>query len=103
MNKLYIDTRDNKKIIIRISSNSKTFEEAAPAAKDKSQAALLLIEKVLKKAKIKTSEISEIEVEKGPGAFTGIRVGVAIANALGFSLNIPINGKKLGELEVPEY
>lgn len=36
-----------------------------------------------------------IEVETGPGSFTGLRVGVSVANALGFSLGIPVNGKKM--------
>lgn len=36
-----------------------------------------------------------IEVETGPGSFTGIRVGVSVANALGYSLGIPVNGKIL--------
>ncbi|MFH1536127.1 MAG: hypothetical protein ABIC96_03620 [Patescibacteria group bacterium] len=36
-----------------------------------------------------------IEVETGPGSFTGLRVGVSVANALGFALNIPVNGKKM--------
>ncbi|EKD65038.1 MAG: hypothetical protein ACD_50C00208G0010, partial [uncultured bacterium] len=31
-----------------------------------------------------------IEVNTHPGSFTGIRVGMAIANALGFALKIPI-------------
>jgi hypothetical protein len=30
-------------------------------------------------------------------------VGVAIANALGFLLKIPVNNKKVGELEEPVY
>ena len=36
-----------------------------------------------------------IEVETGPGSFTGIRIGVAVANALAYSLGIPVNGRKM--------
>jgi len=39
--------------------------------------------------------LTGIEVETGPGSFTGLRVGVSVANALGFALGIPVNGKKL--------
>ena len=39
--------------------------------------------------------VDEIEVDRGPGSYTGIRVGVSVANALGFALNIPVNGKKM--------
>ena len=40
-------------------------------------------------------DLKEVEVEIGPGSFTGLRVGVSVANALGYSLNIPVNGKKI--------
>lgn len=39
-------------------------------------------------------EISDVEVNTGPGSFTGTRVGVAIANALAFALDVPVNGQK---------
>ncbi len=102
-NILYIDTRDNKQIIVHLKTNSGMFEEKSIANKNKAQAALPLIERVLKRAKIKTSDIDEIKVERGPGSFTGLRVGISIANTLAFSSQVRINGKKLGEIELPEY
>lgn len=36
-------------------------------------------------------KITEIEVKTNPKSFTGSRVGVAIANALGYSLKIPVS------------
>jgi len=42
-----------------------------------------------------SQEIKEIKVNVGPGSFTGTRVGVAVANALGFALSIKVNGKKM--------
>ncbi len=39
-------------------------------------------------------KIKRIFVNSGPGSFTGTRVGVSIANALSFSLNIPVNNLK---------
>lgn len=59
-----------------------------------SQSLLGAIEEVLKKAEVKTSELTEIKVETGPGSFTGLRVGVSVANALGYALGIPVNGKE---------
>ncbi len=103
MNALYIDTRNNKRIIVRLDKNGEAFEEESKANKLKAQMTLPLIEKVLKRAKIKTSDIDEIKVERGPGSFTGLRVGIAIANALAFSSQVRINGKELGEIEKPIY
>ncbi len=91
--KLYIDTSDRAKIVIGI--NEKRFN--AIAKEKSSQKILPFIDEVLKKNKLSTSDIKEIEVNTGPGSFTGLRIGVAIANTLGWSLGVPVNGKKVLE------
>ena len=52
------------------------------------------IEKALKKKKAKLEDIKEIKVQTGPGSFTGLRVGVTVANTLAWVLGIKVNGKK---------
>lgn len=101
MNKLIIDTTDNKKTTIKLESGKK-IDEITKASKPKSQTTLLLIDKLLKRNHLKSSEIGEIEVNTGPGSFTGTRVGVAIANALGFGLNAPVNGRR-SKIATPKY
>ncbi len=103
MNILYIDTRDNKHIIIKVKKDLEEFIEEDVAVASKAQTILPLVEKALKKAGLETKDINEIEVERGPGAFTGLRVGVSIANSLGFANGIKINGKEIGEIELPSY
>ena len=103
MNVLYIDTRDNKQTIIKLSVGEESFEYKSTAVIKHAQTILPLIEKILNKAGIKVGDIDKIEVETGPGSFTGLRVGIAIANALSFAGNIKINGKKAGEIVLPEY
>ena len=95
--KLFIDTSDNQKTIVGL--DDERLEK--PTGVDKSQQTLGLIEKILKKNKKKISDITEIEVNLGPGSFTGLKVGAAIANTLGFALDIPVNGKK--QLVIPRY
>jgi len=46
-------------------------------------------------------EIELIAVTKGPGSYTGVRIGVTTAKALGLALNIPIVG--VSTLEVMAY
>ncbi|MFF2754786.1 tRNA (adenosine(37)-N6)-threonylcarbamoyltransferase complex dimerization subunit type 1 TsaB [Psychrobacillus sp. NPDC058041] len=48
------------------------------------------IEELLKKANIKPGEIDAIAVAKGPGSYTGVRIGVTIGKTLAWTLNIPI-------------
>ncbi len=103
MNILYIDTRDNRKIVIRLKTDKAELIEESEANIQKAQASLPLIEKILKLAKMNVSEVDEIKVETGPGSFTGLRVGVAIANALSFGALKKVNGKPLGEIEEPKY
>jgi tRNA threonylcarbamoyladenosine biosynthesis protein TsaB len=45
---------------------------------------------VVKSAKIKLSEIDAIAVSKGPGSYTGLRIGVSAAKGLCFSLDKPL-------------
>ena len=101
MNKLIIDTTDNKKTLIILRSNKGT-DEITEENIPKSQTALILIDKLLKRNQINPTDLNEIEVNSGPGSFTGTRVGVAIANALGFGLDVKVNGKK-GKITTPKY
>lgn len=93
--KLYIDTSDREKVVVGI--DKKRFE--TNAKERSSQELLPFIDEVLKKNKLSMGNVTEIEVNTGPGSFTGLRVGIAVANALGFALKIPVNGEKL-ELEI---
>ena len=36
------------------------------------------------------SNISKVAIYEGPGSYTGLRIGMSVANALGSSLNVPI-------------
>ncbi len=51
-----------------------------------------MIKESLTVAKLKPSEIDMIAVTTGPGAFTGIRIGIASACAFGLALDIPVVG-----------
>ena len=51
-----------------------------------------MIEDTLQQAQTTYSDIDLIAVTKGPGAFTGMRIGIATAKALSLSLNIPAIG-----------
>ncbi|MBI1863851.1 tRNA (adenosine(37)-N6)-threonylcarbamoyltransferase complex dimerization subunit type 1 TsaB [Candidatus Woesebacteria bacterium] len=86
--KLYIDTSNSQNI--KIILDEEVFE--TQSHKNSSQFLLSFIDESLKKKKKKIRDIKSIEVNVGPGSFTGLRVGVSVANILGYELNIPVNG-----------
>lgn len=92
---IYINTKDQREIIVALKKNGKVIASLSKENEYGSQVLLPLIDKILKTNKLKLQDLYGIEVETGPGSFTGLRVGVSVANALGYSLGIPINGKKI--------
>jgi tRNA threonylcarbamoyladenosine biosynthesis protein TsaB len=48
------------------------------------------IDEVLNNANLKKSELSAVAVSKGPGSYTGLRIGVSAAKGLCFALDIPL-------------
>ncbi|OIP58109.1 MAG: tRNA (adenosine(37)-N6)-threonylcarbamoyltransferase complex dimerization subunit type 1 TsaB [Candidatus Levybacteria bacterium CG_4_10_14_0_2_um_filter_36_16] len=102
MNILSIDTSDTKKAKVYIKCDSKTFK-VSDSRETRSDITLSLIEKVLKISNLKISDIDKLCVNEGPGSFTGLRVGISIANALSFSIGKPINGQIFGKIISPVY
>nr|WP_199081453.1 tRNA (adenosine(37)-N6)-threonylcarbamoyltransferase complex dimerization subunit type 1 TsaB [Pedobacter sp. ASV19] len=50
----------------------------------------LFIEEVMKQASVEYSELDAIAVSKGPGSYTGLRIGVSTAKGLCFALDKPL-------------
>jgi len=48
------------------------------------------IEGLLNSQETEWSSIEAVVVFAGPGSFTGLRIGVSVANALGGGLNVPV-------------
>jgi len=50
----------------------------------------VFIDSVLNKIGIKLQQLDAVAISKGPGSFTGLRIGVSAAKGLCFSLDIPL-------------
>lgn len=92
---LRIDTKDQKVVEVQLKDKGKVIAKKSRQNVYGSQVLLPLIVLLIKEAGVKMEALEAVEVETGPGSFTGLRVGVSVANALGYSLNIPVNGKKI--------
>ncbi|MBI4080323.1 MAG: tRNA (adenosine(37)-N6)-threonylcarbamoyltransferase complex dimerization subunit type 1 TsaB [Candidatus Levybacteria bacterium] len=100
---LSIDTSSNKHISVSLLVGEIENMNRQEIGQQKAQVVLSMIDALLKKNKKKLGDLTAIRVNSGPGSFTGLRVGVSIANTLGFALNIPINDKPVGTLVEPVY
>lgn len=50
----------------------------------------VFIEEVLMESKISKENLDAVAISKGPGSYTGLRIGVSAAKGLAFALNIPL-------------
>lgn len=91
---LHIDTKDQKVVKVSLKKDGKVVKSLRESREYGSQVLLPLVIKLLRTTNYELKTLQGIEVETGPGSFTGLRVGVSVANALGFALGITINGKK---------
>ncbi|KJD35505.1 peptidase M22 [Tamlana sedimentorum] len=77
-----VSVSNNEETIAIIEDNDKGYSHA--------ERLHVYIDEVLKKASIQPQDLSAIAVSKGPGSYTGLRIGVSAAKGLCFSLNIPL-------------
>lgn len=88
-NTMGIALTDGKKVIGEIITNLK---------KNHSIRVMPAIEALLANCNVLPSELEKIVVAKGPGSYTGVRIGVTIAKTLAWTLKIPLVG--VSSLEV---
>ncbi|NCC21218.1 MAG: tRNA (adenosine(37)-N6)-threonylcarbamoyltransferase complex dimerization subunit type 1 TsaB [Alphaproteobacteria bacterium] len=63
-----------------------------PMVRGQAERLVPMLEELLRKASWEWRAISAIAVTVGPGAFTGLRIGLSTARALGVSLGVPVGG-----------
>lgn len=100
---LIIDTSNSEEISVGIKINKQMTILKSKSEKYRAQMVLPLMEKILKKKKLKIQDLTGIKINRGPGSFTGLKVGLTIANTLSWVLQIPINNYKIGKIVTPKY
>lgn len=99
---LTIDTSKRETVYIALEIDRKKYAEISESRQKKAQALLGLIDRLLKEHSLTVQDVTSITINTGPGSFTGLRVGIAVVNTLGWVLGIPVNGKA-GQQVNPEY
>jgi len=98
--KLKIDTSKLDKINISlIDKETKIVEQNFEAKYQQAEKLLPSIDKMLKKAKFNLRALQEILVENRGDSFSGLRIGVVTANALGYALGIPVKAVSSSSVE----
>jgi len=95
---LGIDTSNMPLGIALMDGNVIKGEIITNVKKDHSARVMPAIESLLRQCGVAPDELDLIVVAKGPGSYTGVRIGVTIAKTLAWSLGIPIAG--VSSLEV---
>lgn len=78
---------------VALSEDGKILAEySVDFKKTHSQTLLPMVDEILRMTETKCADVQGIAVSKGPGSFTGLRIGGATAKGLCNALNIPVAG-----------
>ncbi|MDR1620139.1 MAG: tRNA (adenosine(37)-N6)-threonylcarbamoyltransferase complex dimerization subunit type 1 TsaB [Clostridiales bacterium] len=67
-------------------------ESVAAATRTHSETLMPMADELMASAGVSPADIEAVAVDHGPGSFTGVRIGVCLANAFGMAQNIPVVG-----------
>lgn len=98
--KLYLDTSTST-TILKLDDKTYTWESGHDLAEN----IFWFIREKLHENNKSWEDLEEITFMSGPGSFTGLRIGAAMANALAHEFNIPLKNHK-GEVKkfiLPDY
>lgn len=77
---------------VAVAYNGKTLlcKEVAELGYSHAEKLHVIIEEVLKEVNLQFCNLHAVAVSKGPGSYTGLRIGVSAAKGLCYALNIPM-------------
>lgn len=91
MNYLVIDA-STEACSVALQFNNKLFSRYELCPQSHSLRLLPMVDEVLKEASCMLSDLDGLIFGQGPGSFTGVRIGVGVAQGLAFSANLSVVG-----------
>lgn len=87
---ILIDT-SNTELAVGIAKEGKVFDYVRYEAWQRQSEFLIVeLDGLLKKNELSRSDIQAVIVSKGPGSYTGVRIGLTVAKVMAVALNIPL-------------
>jgi tRNA A37 threonylcarbamoyladenosine modification protein TsaB len=91
--KLYLDTSERNNHSVKLTGDG--VEDEIAGAED----VFVAMDQILKRNNLSIDDVEEIDYNRGPGSFVGLRISAAVANAF----NWAVGGKDIEDLEYPNY
>ena len=108
---IFIDTTKEESTIALCDDKNIIIDKTVWTSKaDHTDKVLVALDQLFKKNKVEKSDLQKIIVDNSDGSYTALRVGVTIANFLGYSLDIPVEAlnqkdqeKNFTQAVLPKY
>ncbi|WP_010651733.1 tRNA (adenosine(37)-N6)-threonylcarbamoyltransferase complex dimerization subunit type 1 TsaB [Oceanobacillus massiliensis] len=101
MNILAIDTSNQVLGVSLLKDDQIIGEVMTNLTKNHSVRLMPAIDRLMAEVTLKPEQLDRIVVAKGPGSYTGVRIGISTAKTMAWALNIPVIG--VSSLEVLAY
>ena len=100
LNILAFDTAMSGISIGAVNKDGKSAQRVMETARGQAAHLIPLIQETLEEIDVSFQDLDVIGVTRGPGSFTGLRIGLTTARTLGLSLNIPVIGLNTAVLSI---
>lgn len=77
---------------VALTFNGKIYSRFELCPQSHSMLLLPMVDEVLKEANCHLTDLDGLVFGQGPGSFTGVRIGIGVAQGLAFSANLPLVG-----------